>query len=282
MTALDPPQPPSPPGQAQGHGPRARLAGWAPWHGRPRARDVCCGIAIVVSAVYAVATIPLTPALIATHPVLLELLTGSTSSIVAAGAFSDVGSKLQLAVVVAAALPGMMRFDWVYWWAGRLWGHSIVVRLGHRSPRSAALASFVEKRGRRFAGPLVALAAFLPSGASTAVYAAAGWVGLPLLPFILFDTLGSAAWTALLATGGYLLGSEGVTLANLASRYAFATVCVLVAAMIAPPLWHSWRERRARKRPVGQSAPSAAGCPGSVAGGPPAPGADRHAEPGML
>ncbi len=282
MTALDPPQPPSPPGQAQGSGPRARLAGWVPWHGRPRAPDVCCGIAIVVSAVYAVAAIPLTPALIATHPVLLELLTGSNSSIVAAGAFSGVGSKLQLAVVVAAALPGIMRFDWVYWWAGRLWGHSIVERLGHRSPRSAALASFVETRGRRFAGPLVALAAFLPSGASTAVYAAAGWAGLPLLPFILFDTLGSAAWTALLATGGYLLGSEGVTLANLASRYAFATVCVLVAAMVAPPLWHSWRERRARKPPVGQAAPTAAGYPGSVAGGPPAPGAERRAEPGML
>ncbi len=282
MTALDAPQPPSPPGQAQGSGPMAPLAGWVPWHGRPRARDVCCGIAIVVSAVYAVATIPLTPALIATHPVLLELLTGSNSSIVAAGAFSDVGSKLQLAVVVAAALPGMMRFDWVYWWAGRLWGHSIVVRLGHRSPRSAALASFVETRGRRFAGPLVALAAFLPSGASTAVYAAAGWAGLPLLPFILFDTLGSAAWTALLATGGFLLGSEGVTLANLASRYAFATICVLVAAMIAPPLWHSWRERRARKPPAGQAAPPAAGYPGSMAGGAPAPGAERRAEPGML
>jgi membrane protein DedA with SNARE-associated domain len=176
----------------------------------------------------------------------------------------------------------MMRFDWVYWWAGRLWGHNIVVRLGHRSQRSAALASFVETRGRRFAGPLVALAAFLPSGASTAVYAAAGWAGLPLLPFILFDTLGSAAWTALLATGGYLLGSEGVTLANLASRYAFATVCVLVAATIAPPLWHSWRERRARKPPVGQAAPTAAGYPGSVADGPPAPGAEGRAEPGML
>jgi membrane protein DedA with SNARE-associated domain len=281
MTALDPPQPPSPPGQARGSGPRARLAGWVPWHGRPRARDVCCGIAVVVSAVYAVAAIALTPALIATHPVLLELLTGSNSSIVAAGAFAGVGNKLQLAVVVAAALPGMMRFDWVYWWAGRLWGHSIVVRLGHRSPRSAALASFVETRGRRFAGPLVALAAFLPSGASAAVYAAAGWAGLPLLPFILFDALGSAAWTALLATGGYLLGSEGVSLANLASRYAFATVCVLVAAMIAPPLWHSWRERRARKPPAGQAAPAAAGHPGSVAGGPPAPSAEPRAEPGM-
>jgi membrane protein DedA with SNARE-associated domain len=254
MTAPQPPQLPGQPGPAGSSGRAPGSARWLPWHGRPRARDVACGIAIVVSAVYAVATIPLTPALISTHPVLLELVTGSNSSVVAAGAYSDVDNRLRLVVVIFAALPGMMRFDWVYWWAGRLWGHRIVERLGHRSPRSAALASLVETRGRRLAGPLVALAAFLPSGASTAVYAAAGWTGLPLLQFILFDALGSAAWTALLAVGGYLLGSEGVALANLASRYAFVTVCVLVAAMITPPLWHSWRERRARKPPASETA----------------------------
>jgi membrane protein DedA with SNARE-associated domain len=231
-----------------------RLSFWRPWHGRPRTRDVLCAIAIVVSAIYAVATIPLTPALISTHPVLLELLTGSNSSIVAAGAYADVENKLQLVFVIAAALPGMMRFDWVYWWAGKLWGHTIVERLGHRSPRSAALARLIESRGRRYAGPLVTLAAFLPSGASTAVYAAAGWTGLPLIWFIVFDTLGSAAWSALLAVGGYALGSEGVRLATLASRYALVTVCVLVIAMIAPPLWHSWRERRARKA-AGETSP---------------------------
>jgi membrane-associated protein len=257
MTApqpAQPPRPPGPPGPPQGRGLRARLSGWHPWHGRPRARDVCCAIAIVVSALYAVATIPLTPALISTHPVLLELLTGSNSSVVAAGAYADVDNKLQLVFVIAAALPGMMRFDWVYWWAGKLWGHSIVERLGHRSPRSAALARLIESRGRRYAGPLVTLAAFLPSGASTAVYAAAGWTGLPLIWFIVFDTLGSAAWSALLAVGGYALGSEGVRLATLASRYALVTVCVLVIAMIAPPLWHSWRERRARKA-AGETSP---------------------------
>ena len=147
---------------------------------------MCCLLAIAVSGGYALVTIPLTPALIASHPVLLELLTGSTSSIVAAGAFSGVDSKLQLALVVAAALPGLMRFDWVFWWAGRLWGHRIR-EARRRSPRAAALASAIETRGRWFAGPLVALAAFLPDGVSTAIYAAAGWTGLPLIPFLLFE-----------------------------------------------------------------------------------------------
>jgi membrane protein DedA with SNARE-associated domain len=260
MSAPQPPQPPGPPGPAQGSGlvrDSSRVRGWQrwyPWHGRPRVRDVLCAAAIAVSAVYAVATIPLTPVLIATHPVLLELLTGSTSSVVAAGAFSDVDNKLLLIVVIAAALPGLMRFDWVYWWAGRLWGHRIVEKLGQRSPRSAALARIAETRGRRYAGPLVALAAFLPDGASTAVYAAAGWTGLPLLWFIFFDTIGSAAWTAILATCGYLLGSDGVALANLISRYAFVSICVIVAALIAPHAWHSWRDRRAGKPQTGQTA----------------------------
>jgi len=260
MTAPQPP--PGPPGPVPSSGPVRGWRHWYPWHERPRTRDVLCATAIAVSAVYAVVTIPLTPVLIATHPVLLELLTGSTSSVMAAGAFSDVDNKLQLAIVIAAALPGMMRFDWVYWWAGKLWGHRIVEKLSQRSPRSAALARIAEQRGRRYAGPLVALAAFLPDGASTAVYAAAGWTGLPLLWFIFFDAIGSAAWTAMLAVCGYWLGSDGVVLANLISRYAFVSICVIVAALIAPHAWHSWRERRAGK--LGQATPRAE--PGSGPG----------------
>jgi membrane-associated protein len=268
MTASDPPQPPGPPGEAKGTGAAARLSRWFPWHGRPRARDVVCASMIAVSAIYAVVTIPLTPMLIATHPVLLEALTGSTPSVMAAGAFSDVDSKMQIVVVFVAALPGMMRFDWVYWWAGRLWGHSVVEKLGQRSPRSAALARIAETRGRRYAGPLVALAAFLPDGASTAVYAAVGWTGLPLLWFVFFDTIGSAAWTALLAACGYWLGSDGVALANLVSRYAFVSICVIVAGLVAPHVWHSWRDRRAGKLRPGQAAPAAASPSGAVVDGP--------------
>src|SRR5204862_8039656 len=106
-----------------------RLGGWRPWHGRPRTRDVLCVLAIGVSAVYAVAAIPLTPALIASHPVLLELLTGSTSSVISAGAYSTVDTKLQLALVVVAALPRLLRLGGVHWGAGGLWGEPHDTRL---------------------------------------------------------------------------------------------------------------------------------------------------------
>ena len=118
----------------------------------------------------------------------------------------------------------------------------------------------------------------MPSGASTAVYAAAGWAGLPLLAFVLWDTLGSAAWISVVAIGGYLLGSTGVTLAGLVSRYALVTICVLVVLLIAPQAWHTWREWRASKAAARRALPGPAVPAPAVSG----PGSEGVEPPGAL
>src|SRR5262249_8140239 len=123
MTTSNQPEPQAAPTQAGHAAPPARRGigwpGWRPWHRPARGRDRLCVTAIAVSVIYAAAMIPLTPVLIATHPVLLEMLAGSNASVVAAGAFSDV-NNVPPAIVVAAAVPAMMRSDWLMWWAGRL------------------------------------------------------------------------------------------------------------------------------------------------------------------
>lgn len=223
---------------------RTRL--W-PWPERPRAVDLVCIAGLVLSGVYYLATIPLTPVLIATHPVLLEILSGSSPSIVAAGAFSDIDSKLQLTVVVAAALPGLMKFDLLYWWAGVLWGRRALTWFGVRSQK-ADTVSMLERRGARFAGPLVLLSAFLPVAPTPLIYAAVGSVGLGPVAFVVFDTIGSTAWAILLAVLGYQLGPSGVAVANLVSRYALISALVLLAVALAPQAWHLLRAWRARAR----------------------------------
>jgi membrane-associated protein len=223
-------------------GPRRR--GWRPWLGPPRTGDLLCLAGVALSGLYALAMIALTPELIATRPVLLELLSGSTSSIMAAGAFSGVGSKLHLAVVIAAALPGLMKFDLLFWCAGVMWGRRVMEMLAGRSRLGAAFARQAERRHSRFAGPAVLLSAFLPVP-SPLVYAAAGWAGLRLLPFIILDLIGSAVWAALLAVLGYLLGASGVAAANLVSHYALASISGLTAIAIAPHAWHALRSRQA-------------------------------------
>src|SRR5215831_14727496 len=97
-----------------------------PWLGKPRTADILCWAGIVLSGVFFWALLPLRVSLIGTHPVVAELLNGSTESIISAAAFASVGQGT-LAVVLLAAIPGLMKFDILYWWAGRLWGERFIV-----------------------------------------------------------------------------------------------------------------------------------------------------------
>ena len=225
------------PGDSRGIGVR----GWRPWHGRARVRDALCVAAIALGAGYQIVVIVLTPLLIASHPVLLETIAGSNASVVAGGAFAEVKHNLPLGLVIVAPLPAMMRTDWVMWWAGRLWGYRFAGMLGRHSSRAAAVVRLAERRGIGFAAPLVMVAGFLPGGFQVPIYLAAGWMGLPLARFLIADLIGTAGWAALLATLGYLLGSDGVAMAGLVARYALLAICLPALIAIAPHAWRAWR-----------------------------------------
>ena len=234
-----------------------QIPDWRPWTGEARARDVICLTVIMLSGFYGLAMIPLTPRLISTHPLLLELLAGSNSSTVAGGAFAAVKSSVELGFVVLAALLGMMKFDLFFWWAGNMWGHRIIQLFAGRSRRAAKFARRAESVSPRWAGVAVLLAAFLPVP-SPLVYAVAGWVGLPLLWFVICDVIGTAAWASLLASLGYILGDDGVRAAGLVSRYALITIIVLVVVAVIPHAWHVARARpSAQPDGDGQPAPPA-------------------------
>ncbi len=120
-----------------------------PWHGKPRAADIFCWLGIVLSGVSYWALLPLRVSLVGTHPVVAELLNGSTESIISAAAFARAGDGT-LAVVLLAAIPGLMKFDALYWWAGRLGGRGAVFPAQGAGPRGLA----AERRGRAGAGQL--------------------------------------------------------------------------------------------------------------------------------
>src|SRR5215472_6094485 len=92
---------------------------------------------------------------------------------------------------------------------------------------------------------LVMVAGFLPGGFQVPIYLAAGWMGLPLARFLIADLIGTAGWAALLATLGYLLGSDGVAMAGLVARYALLAICLPALISIAPHAWRAWRSSRA-------------------------------------
>jgi membrane protein DedA with SNARE-associated domain len=201
-----------------------------PWTGRPRTVDILCWAGIMLSGIYYWSLLPFRASLVGTHPVLGELLNGGTESIVAAAAFARVGHGT-LAVVLLAAIPGLMKFDPLYWWAGRLWGERIIVLLGGRRNRGTRYMGHVQRWGRKFTWPAVVIANFLPIPGAI-IYVIAGWAGMSLVTFLILDLIGSLLWAGMLAGLGYELGHHAVVVAQTVSHYGLWVSIGLVILVV--------------------------------------------------
>ncbi len=188
-----------------------------PWAGKPRRADIFCWAGITLSGIYYLLLLPFRASLVGTHPVLLEVLNGSTEAIVAAAAFARVGHGT-LAVVMLAAIPGLMKFDLLYWWAGRLWGERVILLLSGRRKHGPKFMARVGRWGRWFTWPAVVVSQFVPIP-NAIVYAVAGWAGMSLATFLILDLIGSMMWAGMLAGLGYYLGHHAVVVAQAISKY---------------------------------------------------------------
>ena len=128
------------------HPPSARFRRYVPWQGPATRVDVALMGAILGVVALGLVIRPFKPFLVADHPVLLEFLTGDLLAIGAAAAFARIGEAPLWLVVVAGAV-GMVKFDWLAWWAGRQWGAGIV-RIFTTSGRVQRHAAQAAERNR--------------------------------------------------------------------------------------------------------------------------------------
>lgn len=219
-----------------------------PWAGRPRKADIVCWAAIMASGIYYLSLLPFRAELVGTHPLLLVLLNGSTEGIVSAAAFARVGHGTLL-LVLLAAIPGLMKFDPVYWWAGRLWGERIIVQMSGRRNRGSRYMAGVRRWGRKFMWPALVLCPFLPIP-NAIIYLIAGWAGMRLVTFIILDMIGNLLWAGMLAGLGYALGQRAVNVAQTVSRYGLWFTLVIVALIVTSQVRQA-RARNAAAEPRG-------------------------------
>jgi membrane-associated protein len=201
-----------------------------PWAGRPRKVDILCWAGIMLSGFYYWALLPFRASLVGTHPVLLELLNGSTEAIVAAAAFARVGHG-SLAVVLLVAIPGIMKFDLLYWWAGRLWGERVITLLGGRRDRGTRYMGHVQRWGRKFTWPAVLASQFVPIP-NVIIYVIAGWAGMGWVTFLILDLISTLLWAGMLAGLGYALGHHAVVVAQSVSHYGLWISIGLVVIIV--------------------------------------------------
>jgi membrane-associated protein len=203
-----------------------------PWAGEPRRVDILLWAGITLSGIYYLVLLPFRASLVGTHPVLLELLNGSTEAIVSGAAFARVGHG-SLTVVLLAAIPGLMKFDLLYWLAGRLWGERIILLLSGRRKHGPRFMARVQRWGRKFTWPAMVVVPFLPVP-NVIVYAVAGWAGMSWVTFLVLDAIGSLLWAGMLAGLGYTLGQHAVTVAQTISRYGlWVSIGIVVVIVIA-------------------------------------------------
>jgi len=206
-----------------------------PWEGRPRRVDIACWAAITLSGIYYLALLPFRASLVGTHPLLLVLLNGSTEGLVSAAAFARTGHG-SLTVLLLVSIPGLMKFDLIYWWAGRLWGERVIhLFAGQRERQRRRGLKFVERVNRwgpKFTWPAIIITPFLPLP-NAIVYAVAGWTGMSWVTFLILDAIGSLAWAGMLAGLGYELGHRAVSVAQEISRYGlWISIGVVVLVVV--------------------------------------------------
>ena len=236
--------PQSPPGPTE-----AAYDPWSdprlPWEGKPRRVDIACWAAITLSGLYYLSLLPFRASLVGTHPLVMVLLNGSLEAIVSAAAFARVGHG-SLAVVLLASVPGLMKFDIIYWWAGRLWGEKILnLFTGQRGRSRRRAERFVERVhrwGPWFTWPAVIISPFLPVP-NALIYAVAGWTGMSWVTFLVLDVIGTLAWSGLLAGLGYALGQHAVSVAQAISRYGLWAAVAIVVLVVASQLRNARTQR---------------------------------------
>lgn len=211
-----------------------------PWQGPATRVDIALVVAVLAVVGIGLVVRPLKPFLLASHPVVLEFLTGDKTAIGAAAAFARIG-EIPLWLVVVAGAVGMVKFDWITWWAGRQWGEGIITmfatsgRVLRFARRAHELNPWIIRIGIVLAG--------LPGIPSAVVYAMAGWVGIRVGTFLLLDLTSAVMTTGIVAALGYALGQQAVDVVLLVDSYAALVSVTLLAMTVAVPLLKRWIRR---------------------------------------
>ncbi len=225
--------------------PEAAEAQWwddpsLPWKHKPTRAEIVCFSWLGVAAAYGVVISILRPGLLGSAPQVLASL-GSWSGAVMTGALARAGEGWWPLVWGVATL-GFLKFDWIYWWAGRLWGRDLIEIWSGESERAKrwnARAGAFARKYETFA----LVANFLPIPLPRAVILAVlGEAGTSLKKFLTVSVVASFVTTGGYLAVGYWIGEPAVAVMDAYGRYLWYVSLVILVVVV----WQSWRKSQAR------------------------------------
>ena len=158
------------------------------------------------------------------------------------------GAKLNVIGVFFAGLCGSVLGALVWYYPGKFLGEERLKALADKYGKWITVSSkditkaksWFNRQGRK-----AVLIGRLVPGVRTLISVPAGISNMPLLPFLFYTTLGSAAWVGLLTYSGYVLGSQY----ELVDKYlAPVSKIVLGCIALAFIFWLVKRKRKNRRK----------------------------------
>ncbi|HEY9291778.1 MAG TPA: DedA family protein [Microlunatus sp.] len=211
-----------------------------PWKGKPRREDILCWVGFSLSGIIGLIMIPLRPVLLGSAPLALVAITGSRSGLVTIGALASVGRADWWPLGLILGIVSCMKWDPLFWWAGKLWGHGLIELVAGRSKWAARNAGRAEALARRYGVPAILLAYVLPLPAAV-IYATLGMAGMRLRKFLIVDLIGAAVICSLWVFLGHQLGQSAVNVVDLIARYSGYISIGLLVIIIGQAVWRARR-----------------------------------------
>lgn len=217
-----------------------------PWRKEPGRADIACLTWFGVIGVVSLILLPTRAWFMATAPDWLAMLTGGRTSVAATGALASVGQIPHWPIVLVVASVLSLKFDWVYWWAGKLWGRGMIEVWSGQSKRAARNYAIAERWAERL-GPLGFMLAYLPVPLPLmpVVFVLAGASGMSLKRFLLYDYIASTLWLIGFFLLGWRVGEAAVALLEMYAKVAGYVAIGLIVAIVITTYANQIRKARA-------------------------------------
>lgn len=230
-----------------------------PWKHKPGRSDIACVVWMGVLGIFSMLMLPLRAWLLgaASRIPLMVALTGSRTgtatlgAIVSTGDYSVIwhlgGHDIAISWLwpLLAGVIMSCKFDWIYWWAGKLWGRGMIEVWAGKSDAAARRYERLEKWAQKWYWLAFALAYLpVPLPLMAVVFVLAGASGMRLRRFVVLDLLVCSCWNALFFWLGHLEGAPITYVLRIYNKVAQYVTIALIIGIVITTIYNSVKKAR--------------------------------------
>lgn len=220
-----------------------------PWNGKPTKADYWCLGWFGFVGIFGLAMIPLRAWLLGLDPPILLALTGSRVGAASTGALAAVGEAPNWLWFLLIGSVVNIKFDWIYWWAGKLWGRGILDVQAANSPRAARNIARVEQWAVKLGWVGIFLAYVpIPLPIAFVVFVLMGMTGMPLWKFMVLDFIAKTLWSFIYLGLGWWIGEPVVEVLD-----GYAKIANWVAIALLVVVFYGIFRNQNKKKPAAQA-----------------------------